>query len=581
MAATPSKPSPKAEGSDASAAAAAAASSNASVASISNNKLKAAPLSCTPVTNQKPMLKAPPVVLLTKSAEDESITVPSNLKKTPPGGSIGIISTSASGDSVPPTYQSSEQSRHYQVAKVLLNGGDFETALSTIEEGIECTKAQLPADVDATWHESMAPFHYLYGTTLLYSIEEESTDGSHHHQPVTTVEGRSAGRNYSEEQGTTAGDGDGGNNGNGEDEEEPVEDMEIAWENLDTARTILERLLQEQPAGGSAAATAQKFKADLAQVLLREGDLQRQNGAYDAAVDDYTACLSYLNSNISGSKFSRKIADVHCNLGLVYFNLVVETKTLPEDAARNDPGAAAEIHNKLAFCRSRGFYHYFECAKTFGGIVAELSGTVDPAELLRKAEELPQFKSTGEEEEDCLNSNNNNNSGDNENYSYCHPRIISLKLRNLRALVAELPVPEAAAAQVADCLAVLEEIQETIDEAEASERGVAEASAMKDDIISALLAAQAADDDDDDENAFTNATTTTTNTVVDKVTGASTTIGFGSAAATAMITAAAQQPAMMVVKKKKKRDIDEDSEDAKLPAKEPSKRAKSSDAVSE
>jgi tetratricopeptide (TPR) repeat protein len=454
MAATPSKPSPSHKSSEAETR---AATSNTEVA-------KAPPREAT--------LKATP------------LTTVSNLK-APPASSI-------------PTYQSSEDSRYYMVAKTLLNDGDFETALTTIEEGIEWTKARLPTDEDNTLHESMAPFHYLYGTTLLYSIEE-STEGL---QQMTTVESS----------GEEGGD------------EEPVEDMEIAWENLDTARTILERMLAAEPEND-------KLKADLAQVFLREGDLQRQNGAYDAAVADYTACLQYREQNSTIPVYSRKIADVHCNLGLVYFNLVVETK-IPED-----PVQADETSKKLAFARSRGFYHYYECAKNFGGMLAELCGA-DPTEMLRKAEQIPQFKSTGDE-------------GDNDD----HPRIISMKLRNLRTLVAKLEAPEPAQEEVADFIAVLQEIQETVDEAETSEKGVAEASAMKDE-ITALVAAQAASEE-----------------MVDEATGANNTIGFGSAAAAA--STAAAQPVMMMVKKKKKRDADQDGEDTKLPANEPSKRAKS------
>lgn len=470
MAATPSKPSPSSKSVEVESSA--AQPSNAVTATAASSS------------------KAPPPDDASQSMEAFTFSgaaADASDLKAPPACSI-------------PTYQSSEESRHYMAAKTLLNNGDFESALTTIEEGIEWTKARLPPSEDNTLHESVAPLHYLYGTTLLYSIEE-STEGL---QQMTTGETE------------TSGDEEG-------DDEMPVEDMEIAWENLDTARSILERMLSEKPA-------SDKLRADFAQVLLREGDLQRQNGAYDNAVSDYTACLHYRENNSTIPKHSRKIADVHYNLGLVYFNLVVDTK-IPED-----PLEAAKTEEKLAFARCRGFYHYYECAKTFGGIIAELCG-VDPVELLCKAETLPQFKSTGD-----------------DNDGHYHPKIISMKLQHLRQLVSVRDAPESAQDEVADLIAVLQEIQETVDEAENSEKGVAEATAMKDE-ITALVAAQAGGEE-----------------TVDVTTGASTSIGFGTAAAAASTVAA--QPVTMMVKKKKKRDADEDGEDAKLPAKEASKRAK-------
>ena len=48
--------------------------------------------------------------------------------------------------------------------------GDFEAALSSIELGITSALSLLSEQDEL--HESIAPLYYLYGTTLLYSIEE-------------------------------------------------------------------------------------------------------------------------------------------------------------------------------------------------------------------------------------------------------------------------------------------------------------------------------------------------------------------------------------------------------------------------
>ena len=84
-------------------------------------------------------------------------------------------------------YLDSENSEWFSSAKSLLEKGDFESSLLTIEEGINATKDMIlkfriqndtpkiqnePTQFVDDLHESLAPFHYLYGTTLLYSIEE-------------------------------------------------------------------------------------------------------------------------------------------------------------------------------------------------------------------------------------------------------------------------------------------------------------------------------------------------------------------------------------------------------------------------
>jgi tetratricopeptide (TPR) repeat protein len=449
----------------------------------------------------------------------------------------------------------------------LLQSGDFETALSTIEEGIAWTKQQLSVhqttnveDVNSL-HESMAPFHYLYGTTLLYSIEE-STDGL---QPLTTVETGATSAvepEDDEEEDDDAQEYEGMNtssnfyaNEMAPEAEEPqgdnVEDMEIAWENLDTARTILEQMLLLHP-------KSDKLRADMAQILLREGDLQRQNGAYTAAVTDYTSCLSYYENNTLIPPYCRKIADVHCNLGAVYFNLVVETKKGPNPPEANENVTEIQERDrpaKIVFYRNRGFYHYYECAKTLVGIIGELFQT-KPYELFQRVEDdhSAQFFYCNERSDD-------------------YPKLIRSKLTSIRQLITNLTKTNSSSTTVElsiedsdliqDSLAVLEEIQETIDEAETSEQGVVEATAMKEE-ITALVASQQQHDDNDGKD--TNKTCSN---------------AFGSAAAAA--STAVAQPINMIVKKKKKRTeeelIDENGMDVKLPAKDNgnSKRIKSNE----
>jgi tetratricopeptide (TPR) repeat protein len=538
--------------------------------------------------------KPPPSSLSTITFVDSSLPRTGNADSTIPNSemiSVTAATASSSSSSVidqtkpqvlVPSYESSEESVYYKTAKALLQSGDFETALSTIEDGIEWTKQQLIQNATTNgWkeamsttavvtttttttdlyslHESLAPFHYLYGTTLLYSIEE-STDGL---QPLTTVEGGSTimvpDEDDDDDNEHSAGGGTyGSSNDQDENEESPVtvEDIEIAWENLDTARTILEQMITKHP-------QSQKLRTDMAQILLREGDLQRQNGNYAAAVTDYTTCLAYYENNSLVPRFSRKMADVHCNLGSVYVNLVVETQkgiATPSDAVDGTNGTAIDntMHDrdrpeKIIFYRNRGFYHYYECAKILAGIIIELSDAKDPIELFQCIEEEHTSQIS------CCNERS-------ENY----PDLIRSKLTSLRQKVTTMTksMNKVSSSEdsdlISDSLAVLEEIQETMDEAETSEQGVVEATAMKDE-ITALVAAQ---QQGDDGEAATDASTTTSNP-------------FGSVAATA--STAMAQP-IMVVKKKNKRTevelIDEDGMDVKLPAKNDvvhNKRIKSSE----
>lgn len=439
-------------------------------------------------------------------AASESKTSPSNHSAAPKDPPLAATdSTAASTDNLKappaqstmrlPTYQDSVDSEYYRTAKALLNGGDFEQALETIEAALEATKEQLMTSMtedEVAKHESMAAFHYLYGTTLLYSIEE-STD-----QNMTTV----------------GGDTEGGDESGAA--EEPTEDTQIAWENLETARLILQALLIKE------STTTEQIKLDLAQVCLREGDLQKLNGRYEDATRDYQASLDLFESSPLLGAYDRKIADAHYNLSLVYQLQVAQKRTETEA-----PQSADE--EQLAFCRSRSVYHSYRCAQTLAGQMAFWCGE-DPAELLAKVEsELPSFKSTGEDELSDMD----------------HPRLTSLKLQKLRHCAAQLNVPDENSEQVEELMELMEEIQETIDEAERSEEGVHRVSAMKAE-ISAAVAAQPNDGEDE-----------------------SPTNAFGTASA-ATSTAVAQ-PIMAV--KKKKRTAD----DAKLPAVDGDKKPKAAE----
>lgn len=73
------------------------------------------------------------------------------------------------------SYVHTRSSDLYETAKSLLNEDAFESALSLIETGLS-TLASLGID---ELHPALGPLYYLYGTTLLYSVEESQVDDDH------------------------------------------------------------------------------------------------------------------------------------------------------------------------------------------------------------------------------------------------------------------------------------------------------------------------------------------------------------------------------------------------------------------
>lgn len=396
-----------------------------------------------------------------------------------------------------PTYTSSENSTHYVSARALLNDGSFEDALVTIEEGIESLKSELVqmgmSEDDVALHESMAPFHYLYGTTLLYSIEESSDT-----QQIAQQQESSDNPEENAE------------------ENAPEDESEIAWENLEIARTIVERMIATSGA-------SDKIKLDLAQIYLREGDLHKINGRYENAIEDYESCLRYREGNAALGPYDRKIADVHYNLGLSRLLLVAEAKTSGAEETTDETTLKA-----LAEHRAKSFHNFYTCGRTLCGQLAILCG-MDAQEFISKCEsDVPNFKSTGEED-----------------FDVDHPKMAGIKLRKLRENVAALEPSQEDSLVFQDIQELLNEIQETIDEAETSEQGVSEVADMKAE-ISAMVAGAVADEE------------------TSEAAGVTTQVGFGTSEAAA--TTAAAQPLMAV--KKKKRPSGEPSDPAKKPRSE-------------
>ena len=431
---------------------------------------------------------------------------------------------------VQPTYESSEQSDYFQTAKQLLSDGEFEQSLVVIQEALETTKTYLescvalatPGDTAAVeLHESLAPLHYLYGTTLLYSVEE-STDSQQ-----MTVAGQDA---SSGEQAAVPED-----KGIGE---IYADDMQIAFENLDVARTILELMLSKDV---MSQVRKTKLQSALSQVLFREGDLQRLNGRYLEAIEDYENCLKLRQKVLGQEQFhSRQIASTFYNLGLTYLTssseLIKQQSVVDQDQQESADGKNsmdAASRDKLSEeHRVKGIFCYLECAKVFCGIIALACG-VDPQEIItgvRIGEDgvaRAGLKTTGLDDRYRETKSSSKE---------------SLALSAMRRRVSGLTATAVGDNGINDLKQILDEIQETVDEAAVSQEAVRQASELK--VQAQKAAAQSGPLED--------------------TTGVTSTIGFGTPTITmnekapsAGLASDSKQPAakpMMVIKKKKKRE---------------------------
>ena len=272
-----------------------------------------------PISNLKPTpvpaVEETPVVIV---PVDTSAAV----NEQSPAPSAGLIPAPvAAAVTEPPlelTYNSTEASDAYLLAKNLMQAGDFDNAMETIGTAMGILTSQLPDSSDAV-HPSLGPLYYLYGTTLLYVIEE-STDN------LQSPEG---------------------------DGEDDADDTQIAWENLETARMILDKMENRND----------KLNLDLAQIHLRLGDLQRANGRYHDSVSDYRNCLE-LRQTILGP-YDRKVADTQYSLGLVCMMLAAEG-----DAQQQQQPSAGEAPLMISpelreEYRTKALTHYLEAAKSF------------------------------------------------------------------------------------------------------------------------------------------------------------------------------------------------------------------------
>jgi hypothetical protein len=90
------------------------------------------------------------------AAKTEDDAIPPTTEAAPAVATTVATAATAATTSTLPTYESVQASQHYTVAKTLLNNGDFEDALQTIEEGLELTRAILLSEGGLAEDEGLA-----------------------------------------------------------------------------------------------------------------------------------------------------------------------------------------------------------------------------------------------------------------------------------------------------------------------------------------------------------------------------------------------------------------------------------------
>ncbi|KAL3816670.1 hypothetical protein ACHAXA_003860 [Cyclostephanos tholiformis] len=447
--------------------------------------------------------------------------------------------TATTSKTTPATYFTSKMSVAYQASNRLLKAGMLDDALSTLEGEMRRARGRGGGDELDELHESLAPLYYLYGTTLLYSVEESddmmADDGGG--GKVRGEEGEMNGAAAATTTTTTPGDGEDDDDDDDDDDEDEVEDergcgvgevadddgtvravadpamdLEVAWENLDLARAIVTRLVDDLDVddGGEvvapvksdehddAAATAditpgdrrEELLLDLAQIHLRLGDLQRQNDNVRSCIDDYERSLS-LRTRVVG-RYDRKVANCHFSLAQVYAeapNKILEGEGRVDAFVTGLVGPEGEggvgvgvgggyeggesrlTEERKAEYRIRSSEHYLACGTSFAGMLAKMCGIVDADGFVSNVDDVAETSASAFASSASAYSASSSPSASS---SIATDRAKAMSRLRQRTLTLVLPPTSSSStrAEFDDIREIMDEIQEAMDSAEETESGL-------------------------------------------------------------------------------------------------------------
>mmetsp|Transcript_11562 Transcript_11562/g.16599 ORF Transcript_11562/g.16599 Transcript_11562/m.16599 type:complete len:487 (-) Transcript_11562:92-1552(-) len=452
--------------------------------------------------------------------------------------------------SSPLSYLSVKQTPLYMKAKDDLREGNLESALLTIESCLTTSLAQLSGD---EFHTALAPLYYLYGTTLLYLVEENDAllpPPPPQDQQEEEDEEEGEQNHYSDGQvGEIQGDLQEQNQ-----EQNMTEDVQVAWENLDLSRTILHRALDDilpdlmaklPPSNNSKAETRKTNKGDsdddliiaeqvfdLGQIYLRLGDIQKANGDYVHAVEDYNMCKNIwigLRNLIQKPENERKIA--HCYYCIAEVLMMLANDADKQQQVTSGDAGLEEVLQSVASAsavassskstqgeidqhRKLSISNYLTCGQTFANVIALLCN--EKVTVLDDDDDESKTK------------------------QIVAPSLVDIvqsaseKLQLLRSNVAYMnSSSKDDESTVAEIKEILDEIQEVIDSS------ISEAKVLREDVSQMKKnLSTASEQNDDTKNAFS-----------------TTTIGFGPAA-TSITSTVTDIPVLVAKKKKKTKDED-------------------------
>ncbi len=584
-----------------------------------------------------------------KSSEEQATDANAN-------ANAPLAVTDTNNVTIMPSYHSTKQSKAYILANQLLKSGSLDDALATLEMALQFTREMVANIVKAgnnnnfksddhdndiveedainiDLHESLAPLHYLYGTTLLYSVEESDvmmapdTGSNLQQQPQGGDDGAAEQDNFEvvpeedeeEDQAPEVEEEDyEDNEEGGQDEaaptvEDAAEDMQIAWENLDLARSIVSKLVEKFPnsyhaseAGSNASKTVLKSNTptthpptksssdyytpeqqrelllDLAQIHTRLGDIQRSNDNILSCIDDYQHALTLRLETLGN--YHQKVADSHFSLAAIYaqapnqmgvtegrVNMFMNSLggggggggggdcggSEDDNHEGTNGGEGGLTEEEKAQYRQRSLEHYFACGVAFAGMLAQMC-EVDPDQLTAITD-ISSFESSSAGTMVAASASAGNASFSTTTTTSMVYTQAMLTLRQRISTLAQQSTVFTALSQedkenFTNVQEMMDEIQEAMDSAKETEAGLKTLSEMKANEIKKHELKLNGGDDAEEVNGCAFG-------VGGVDGGVTTTIGFASgtiAAATATGTTtseAAAGPTMMVVKKKKKQHL--------------------------
>ena len=555
--------------------------------------------------------------LASKSAPSENLKskgAPSKISHAP-SSSNTTTSTSNNNTNTMPTYLTTKSSKAYTLSKQLLASGSLDDALSTLEMALQLSRDMLTNafsnnnnngkeeedGVNIELHESLAPLYYLYGTTLLYSVEESDVMMANDQTKINGAAAATADIDVPPED-EKVGAEQSVNGGYGEEEDDggevqevsdPTEDLQIAWENLDLARSIVTRLVEDfkpnSNTDGAITLKSNNLKSDesdinnlpinngvvytkaeqtdllldLAQIHTRLGDLQRANANILPCIDDYNLALELRTQTLG--KFDKKVADSHFSLAQVYAeapNQVAENEGKVSDFVNSlgGPGASGGsgggggdvelTEEEKIEMRRKSLEHYLACGVAFVGVMAKLCG--EDAEVLTSVNDESSTACASDSAAMAASASSVQSS---VNYAKT--------MSTLRQRITSLPqtkLTQDTKLEFDDLKELLDEIQEAMDSAEETEEGLKSLGQMKANEIKKHEMKQNGESivEKSEDGAMTTigfgapSSSSLTGGINAFGSSSSAATAFGSTTSTISATAA---PTMMVVKKKKKKAV--------------------------